>query len=144
MKRLAKISVLAGAAVAFSAGLVLAQDASVTSLRGAQVNEEVNVQDNYLQEKQRFARTFAQQPPLIPHTIEKYQIDLKTNECLTCHEWKNAADRSAPMISMTHYTDRDGIQGDQVASRRWFCNQCHVPQLDAPELVENVFRASGK
>lgn len=143
MKRLAKLSVLAGAAVAFTAGCALAQEGAVQSLRGAQVDEETAIQDTYRQEKQRFARTFAQQPPLISHTIDKYQVDLKTNECLTCHEWKNAADRSAPMLSMTHYTDRDGIQGDQVASRRWFCNQCHVPQLDAPELVENVFRASG-
>ena len=144
MKRLAKISVLVGTTVAFSAGLVLAQDASVTSLRGAQVNEEVTVQDNYLQEKQRFARTFAQQPPLIPHTIDKYQIDLKANECLGCHEWANAPDRGAPVLSMTHYVGRDGVQSETVSARRWFCNQCHVPQVNAPDLVENTFKPFGQ
>ena len=140
MKRLLQSSLLSVAALALVASAGVAQD--VQSLRGAQADEETPVDDIYHQEKQRFARDFAQQPPLIPHTIDKYQIDLKANECLACHEWKTAADRNAPMISMTHYADRDGVQGDQVASRRWFCNQCHVPQVDAPELVENVFRAS--
>lgn len=26
-----------------------------------------------------------------------------------------------------------------VASRRYFCTACHVPQSDVPPLVENVF-----
>jgi len=87
-------------------------------------------------------RNYRQQPPLIPHTIEQYQIDLSANECLACHDWTNAGDRGAPTLSMTHYLDRDGNQLDSVAGTRWFCNQCHVPQADAPALVENDFQAS--
>ena len=43
---------------------------------------------------------------------------------------------------MTHYLDRQGQQLDSVAGTRWFCNQCHVPQADAPPLVANTFRPS--
>ncbi|MHA1158010.1 MAG: nitrate reductase cytochrome c-type subunit, partial [Alphaproteobacteria bacterium] len=79
------------------------------------------------------------QPPLIPHGIEQYQMDIRVNQCLGCHDWSNAGDRDAPTLSMTHYLDRDGRQLDEVAGTRWFCNQCHVPQTDASPLVENTF-----
>ena len=148
MKTPAFFAALALPAVAV-AGLALAQTAlgpapAPTSLRGAQVDEEIAVAPVHHQEKQRFVRNFRLQPPLIPHSIEKYQIDMKANECLACHDWNNAGDRGAPTLSMTHYVDRDGLQSETVAPRRWFCNQCHVPQVDAPALVENLFRASEK
>ncbi|MCB1961304.1 MAG: nitrate reductase cytochrome c-type subunit, partial [Rhodocyclaceae bacterium] len=27
-----------------------------------------------------------------------------------------------------------------ISPRRYFCNQCHVPQFDAKPLVENTFK----
>ena len=33
----------------------------------------------------RQARNWPEQPPVIPHTIDGYQIDLNANKCLTCH-----------------------------------------------------------
>lgn len=90
----------------------------------------------------RFDRAYRQQPPLIPHQIDRYQIDLRTNQCLSCHDWSLAAKNGAPTLSMTHYLDRDGRQTDTVAGTRWFCNQCHVPQAEAKELVENTFKPS--
>ncbi|MDK9697001.1 MAG: nitrate reductase cytochrome c-type subunit [Siculibacillus sp.] len=90
----------------------------------------------------RFERAYRQQPPLIPHQIDRYQIDLRTNQCLSCHDWSTAAKNAAPTLSMTHYLDRDGRQTDTVAGTRWFCNQCHVPQADAKDLVENTFKPS--
>ncbi len=44
------------------------------------------------------------------------------------------------MISITHYMDRDGQALAAVSPRRYFCNQCHVPQKDVKPLVENQFR----
>jgi nitrate reductase (cytochrome), electron transfer subunit len=127
-------------------GLAYAQSASgdVTTLRGASVEESVAVEDIFQQDEKRFPRSYRQQPPLIPHSIDQYQIDLKANRCLSCHDWTKAGERRAPTLSMTHYLDRDGQQLDTVAGTRWFCNQCHVPQVAAPELVENVFKPSSE
>ena len=87
----------------------------------------------------RFSRAYRQQPPLIPHNIEKYQVNLKVNQCMRCHDWPFNVDEGAPKISETHYLDRDGVALDRVAPRRWFCTQCHVPQVNARPLVNNDF-----
>ncbi len=138
------LSAVAIAVLAAPGGLVLAQSTSgVQTLRGAGVNETVAVEDVFQQDEKRFVRNYRQQPPLIPHSIDQYQIDLKANRCLSCHDWTKAGERNAPTLSMTHYLDREGNQLDHVAGTRWFCNQCHVPQADAPALVENLFQSSG-
>ncbi|MGX9352373.1 nitrate reductase cytochrome c-type subunit [Shimia sp. W99] len=143
MKKQRLISALTIAAVVAAGGLAVAQQASnVKSLRGSQVDEYVPLEDNYRQEEKRFVRNYRQQPPLVPHQIDSYQIDLSANQCLACHDWSNAGERGAPTLSMTHYLDRDGNQLDSVAGTRWFCNQCHVPQAEAPALVDNTFNPS--
>ncbi len=95
-----------------------------------------------LVETKKFERTFRQQPPMVPHEVDKYQIDLKVNECLKCHDWQNAAKEKAPEIAESHYKDREGNQYDVVYGGRWFCNQCHAPQTDANPLVDNTFQSS--
>lgn len=141
MKKHATFSAIA-ATVLLSASFAFAQSASVQSLRGASIDEPVAVEDVFQQDEKRFTRNYRQQPPLVPHSIEQYQIDLKANQCLRCHDWTTAGERDAPTLSMTHYLDRAGNQLDRVAGTRWFCNQCHVPQADAPALVDNDFQAS--
>ena len=121
-------------------GLAAAQQ--VETLRGAGVDDPVHLDQIHRPLEGRMARNYRQQPPLIPHSVAQYQIDLRTNQCLTCHDWTNAGERNAPTLSMTHYLDRDGNELDHIAGTRYFCNQCHVPQADAPELVENVFQPS--
>ncbi|CAO3459345.1 Nitrate reductase cytochrome c550-type subunit [Azospirillum argentinense] len=86
------------------------------------------------------ARNYADQPPLIPHAIRDYQIDLNINKCMTCHDRKNTEGSQAPMISVTHFQDRDGQTLGAVSPRRYFCTQCHVPQTDAQPIVGNRFR----
>lgn len=137
------ISGLAAAALIAVTSLASAQSAGsyVQSLRGAQVDEQVSVESVFRQDEKRFTRNYRQQPPLVPHAINQYQIDLKANRCLSCHDWTTAGERDAPTLSMTHYMDRAGNQLDRVAGTRWFCNQCHVPQADAPALVENLFNS---
>ncbi|WP_353475834.1 nitrate reductase cytochrome c-type subunit (plasmid) [Salipiger sp. H15] len=127
------------------AGLVVAQTTGgIQSLRGVSVDQELDPPEVYPQQLGREVRNYRQQPPVIPHSMTQYQIDLRTNQCLSCHDWSNAGDRGAPTLSMTHYLDRNGNQLDTVAGTRWFCTQCHVPQADAPALVGNDFEASSE
>ena len=56
----------------------------------------------------RRRRNYPDQPPLIPHAIEGYALDLNANKCLSCHTRKFTEQSQAPMISVTHYQDRDG------------------------------------
>ena len=85
-------------------------------------------------------RNYFQQPPLIPHRVREYKITTNHNKCLTCHSWKNYKKSKATKISQTHFVDREGNAQSTVAARRYFCNQCHVPQVDAKPLVENEFK----
>ncbi|MCP8464968.1 nitrate reductase cytochrome c-type subunit [Pseudomonas sp. ZM23] len=87
----------------------------------------------------RRERNYPEQPPTIPHTIAGYRIDSNSNKCLSCHSRSNSARVQAPMISITHYMDRDGQPLASVAPRRYFCVQCHVPQKDVKPLVGNTF-----
>ena len=126
------------------ASIAVAQSIDVTALRGAEVDEPVHLDQIHRQIEGRMQRNYRQQPPLIPHSVAQYQIDLRTNQCLSCHDWTKAGERDAPTLSMTHYLDRDGVELDHIAGTRYFCNQCHVPQVDAPALVDNLFRASNE
>ncbi|TQV74225.1 nitrate reductase cytochrome c-type subunit [Exilibacterium tricleocarpae] len=88
----------------------------------------------------RRKRNSPMEPPTIPHKIDNYQVDLRTNKCLTCHSRKRAADSQAPMVSVTHYMDRYGNFLAAVSPRRYFCQQCHVVQHDSKPLVQNTFK----
>ncbi|MCU4676705.1 nitrate reductase cytochrome c-type subunit [Catenovulum sp. 2E275] len=85
------------------------------------------------------ARNYPMQPPLIPHNIRGYEINLNVNKCMACHSRTRTEDSQAPMISVTHFMDRDSNFLAEISPRRYFCNQCHVPQTDAKDVVENNF-----
>lgn len=87
----------------------------------------------------REVRNYPEQPPVIPHTIEAYQVDANVNQCLSCHARTRVGDSQAPMVSITHFMDRDGQFLASVSPRRYFCNQCHVPQHAVKVPVPNVF-----
>ena len=84
-------------------------------------------------------RNYPMQPPTIPHKIDDYQVDLNTNKCMSCHSRRRTEDSQAPMVSVTHYMDRDGNFLAEVSPRRYFCEQCHVAQIEVKPLVENTF-----
>lgn len=88
----------------------------------------------------RQMRAFPDQPPLIPHSIEGYQLSVNTNRCLSCHKREFTLGSGAPMISVTHYQTRDGQMLADVSPRRYFCTACHVPQAAVQPLVRNTFR----
>ena len=119
-----------------------AAQADVTSLRGdSALNAEANEISKMKQAKQKggFGRSFEQQPPMIPHAIDKDRITIKVNTCMKCHSAANYEKEKAPKIGDSHFIDRDGKTLKTTSKRRWFCSQCHAPQVDAQPLVENTF-----
>jgi cytochrome c-type protein NapB len=87
----------------------------------------------------RTMRNYPEQPPVIPHDISGYELSVEANTCLTCHRREYTRQTGAPMISITHYRNREGQTLADVAPRRYFCTQCHVPQTMARPLIENTF-----
>ena len=87
----------------------------------------------------RRERAYTMQPPTIPHKIDNYQVDLNVNACLTCHARNRAAASQAIPVGASHYMDRDGNFLASISPRRYFCEQCHVTQVDAKPLVGNRF-----
>jgi cytochrome c-type protein NapB len=84
-------------------------------------------------------RNYPMQPPVIPHTTRSYEVNINNNKCMYCHSRHRTEKSQAPMVSVTHYMDRDGNFLAEISPRRYFCNQCHVTQVDAKPLVENTF-----
>ncbi|CAG1018150.1 cytochrome c-type protein NapB [Burkholderiaceae bacterium] len=87
----------------------------------------------------RRQRSYAMQPPVIPHKIDGYQLDKNANRCMFCHSRVRIQQSQAPMISVTHFQDRDGNHLAELSPRRYFCVQCHVPQVPLEPLVPNRF-----
>jgi cytochrome c-type protein NapB len=140
MKRSTVINIVMVLSLGILSGQTFAE--GVNSLRGANPLDstakepaKLNVQDD----REPITRDYVQQPPLIPHKIKGYKINVKFNKCLTCHSWSNYKEAGATKISQTHFSDREENVLANIAARRYFCTQCHVPQVDAPPLVENTF-----
>ena len=87
----------------------------------------------------REPRNYPEQPPVIPHTTEGYEISANANKSLSCHARTRVRESQAPMISITHFTDRGGQYLASVSPRRYFCTQCHVPQHNVQTPVTNDF-----
>lgn len=111
------------------------------SLRGATELEDTRPSDSFKDypKEHAVASDYVFQPPLVPHSIRSYEVSLNANKCLACHSWKNAPDMGATKISVTHYVNRQDAVLSDVSPRRYFCLQCHVPQVEAKPLVENNF-----
>lgn len=93
--------------------------------------------------QQVLARSFDEQPPLIPHALENFdEITPDDNQCLSCHDEAAFEKKQAPMIGKSHIDANSSDPASHVDRARWFCTQCHVPQHDAPPLVDNEFRPS--
>jgi len=120
---------------------LLAQTVS-SGLRGSTpLNEEGSAAPMTPQRNtaERETRNYPEQPPVIPHSIDGYQIDINGNKCLSCHARARTGESQAPMVSITHFTDRDGQFLASVSPRRFFCTECHVPQHVVTPPVTNDF-----
>lgn len=150
MSILAKL-LLACGLVWMGADLATAADPATATvklqgLRGGTPLTQDNAPEGSRQERDHppADRDFVQQPPLIPHTTQGYQITKNYNKCMDCHAFQKAKAAGAPKVSVTHFKTREGTELDNISPRRYFCTQCHVPQTDAKPLVDNTFqRAKG-
>ena len=132
---------LLAAAIAAGSSSLLAQSVS-SGLRGpAPLNSEgpAPPMTPMRNTAEREVRNYPEQPPVIPHSIDGYQIDLNSNKCLSCHARARTAESQAPMVSITHFMDREGQFLASVSPRRYFCTQCHVPQNVTTPPVSNDF-----
>lgn len=140
---------LAASMLVIGASYVQAQPETpvkIEALRGGTPLDSDNPVTNYRQERDHPVgeRDFVQQPPLIPHTTNGYQITKNYNKCMDCHAWQKTKESGATKVSVTHFRTRDGVEIDSVSPRRYFCTQCHVAQSDAKPLVGNSYtRARG-
>jgi cytochrome c-type protein NapB len=137
-----KIAILALLIVFAAASTSLLAQNVTSQLRGATpLNEEgpAAPMTPLRNSSEREVRNYPEQPPVIPHTIEGYQIDINGNKCLSCHARARTGDSQAPMVSITHFMDRDGQFLASVSPRRFFCTECHVPQNVVQPPVSNDF-----
>jgi cytochrome c-type protein NapB len=122
----------------------------VSSMRGADVTaaDPAPDQKRYVERlpdadmKVLIPRTFTGQPPLVPHTVAKYEpITVEENACLDCHITDEFKGRKMPRVGDSHFskTRKESDGTPAVSMTRWQCNSCHVAQADAKPLVDNVF-----
>lgn len=135
-KKIVSLLLLAMTALTLSSAVI-----AVESLRGSSaLDSKANPVEGHKVNTQQggYERSFKLQPPMIPHTIDKYKISLKNNGCMKCHSEKAYKKEKAPKVGDSHYVNRDGKTLETVSSRRYFCNQCHAPQVKSEPLVENT------
>ena len=89
--------------------------------------------------QQPIARTYREQPPLVPHAIDNFdEITVTDNQCVECHGPANYAKKNAPKMADGHLAR--AAAGELVLRmERYQCNSCHVPQVDAKPLVTSTF-----
>ena len=142
IKKISMIASITFGLLAAAAVSTQVNSAGIESLRGsAELDQDSKAPElkKYAKDGEPIARDYVQQPPLVPHQIDRYTVNLKSNKCLSCHSWKNYREAGATKISQTHFEDRDANVLANISARRYFCTQCHVPQVNAPPLVENKF-----
>lgn len=121
--------------------------AQVRSLRGVDAAQSDSAPEERREaggapgSQKRIARGFVGQPPIIPHsTAGLDESTLEESPCLTCHDAGKAKALGTPAISRSHYMQEKGKPTPKLDMRRHQCLACHVPQFDAPPLVDNTFR----
>lgn len=83
---------------------------------------------------------FDDQPPMVPHNIDKARISLQENSCLKCHSRVDSKLEDAPRPPKSHFIKRDGSRSKKVSAGRYFCTQCHVPQANKKPAVKNLYK----
>ncbi|MGB1141164.1 MAG: nitrate reductase cytochrome c-type subunit [Halioglobus sp.] len=136
MKQRLPFSLFALLAIAVTAG---AQNIATTRNAALDVEPQAPAMQRVDNSDVKRARAYPMQPPTIPHKIDGYQVDTNANQCMACHSRRQTADSQAPMVSVTHYLDREGNFLADLSPRRYFCEQCHVVQVDAKPLLNNEF-----
>ncbi|MDR3220464.1 MAG: nitrate reductase cytochrome c-type subunit [Candidatus Accumulibacter sp.] len=119
------------------------EDGGLATLRGVAISTTDVATNDALKppiETEPLDRDFTEQPPLVTHAVEQYPINKSFNKCLDCHSWENARKEKATKVSSTHFEDAQGNRLVTISARRYFCLQCHVPQVDAKPLIANTYQ----
>ncbi|MDR0701361.1 MAG: nitrate reductase cytochrome c-type subunit [Azoarcus sp.] len=147
-----KIRLLTAFPAAMLAGLLLSCATSIAAnddsgglatLRGAPIPTSTSSGGDALKkaiESAPLDRDFTQQPPLVSHAVDDYPVTRNFNKCLDCHSWENYRKEKATKVSQSHFQAADGQELPNVSPRRYFCLQCHVPQVDARPLIANTYQ----
>ena len=141
MKRNHIIAFFLSAAVALFVSAVVADE--IATLRdGVAIGEEASPAPiaRTIDDDIRVKRNYPMQPPTIPHDTRGYEVNLQVNRCMACHARNRTEESQAPMVSVTHFMDREGNFLAEISPRRYFCNQCHVNQTDARPMVDNTYQ----
>ena len=142
MKLSTLIVLILVASVVSLAGQAIAE---VSSLRGVAIPSMTQAPEleQFIKDKENVERTFEEQPPVVPHENEKYAINLKENKCMDCHLKQEGKEEAKSVeMSESHFVDRNGNKLAKPAGSRYFCTQCHVPQVDRTPLVGSNFQAA--
>ena len=87
----------------------------------------------------RFEITIGGVPPaLLSSGLSSDNVFFRAN--LANRPLPQLGETQATPISITHYQDRDGNFLADVSPRRYFCEQCHVVQMQTDPLVKNRFQ----
>jgi nitrate reductase (cytochrome), electron transfer subunit len=138
-----KFLLIAISATLLSVGVGFSAAAQVATLRGDNpLDAEAKPFDREKQQTVdgKFDRSWKQQPPTIPHKIDKDQITLQVNTCLRCHSAANYKKEKATKVGDSHFITANRRKQDTIDMRRYFCAQCHAPQKTVKPLIENTFR----
>jgi cytochrome c-type protein NapB len=146
--RLALVALTTSAIICITLPTAVSAESAVRSMRGIDTQEADQAPEEKVNPGKRpgsqktIPRTYLQQPPVIPHATENFdEITLEENQCMTCHGPEKYKEKKAPKIGDSHFRNQQtGEIMKQVSSARHNCVQCHVPQVDAPPLVENTFQ----
>lgn len=140
--RLLKTIMLVGTVAVSGLTMAAPADEEIATLRHStslEKQSDVERMGKVVNSDLKVERNYPMQPPLIPHKIDNYEVSTNSNKCMTCHSRQKSEEAQAPMVSVTHYMDRDGNFLAEISPRRYFCSQCHVVQIDAKPLVANEF-----
>ncbi len=144
------VMLLAGSATAFAGPSIKADGmglskSSVFSVPEPAVSHYPTTQPG---ESKLLPRAYQGAPPQVPHSVSEFEpITTQMNMCAACHGqpalWGQKLEKGMPTpIPPSHYTDLRNAPGkvtENLIGARYNCNQCHVPQTDAPALVKNSF-----
>jgi len=148
MKKFLKVSLLAVLAVTVVA--CASSAVQLSTLRDTSVSSADSAPDVKTYAGKRpgqFAlieRGFVSQPPLIPHNVDGFDISQTENACWDCHSSDEFKGKKMPMVSKSHLVQNVNAKADEpeLDMRRWQCENCHVPQVDAMPLVGNDFKTN--
>ena len=74
--------------------------------------------------------------------MSKYEISTNFNKCMDCHSAARYVEMNTTRVPPSHFKTRTGQELSNLSPSRYFCTQCHVPQVDARPLVNNAYQSS--